>query len=85
MSSALEIFRNACRVKSYCRFDDLAVGDYLVYHFALKDTKYGKRLRVDLGDKFLYLPERFLVPESVVADLNKTQYYLVYRGKECNQ
>lgn len=85
MSSALEIFRNAARVKSYCRFDDLPVGDYLVCNFALKPTKYGMRIRVDLGDKFVYLPERFLVPESVINDLNKTQHWLCYRGKECNQ
>lgn len=45
---------------------------------------YGRTLKVDLGDKFVFLPQRFAVnmaPESVAA-LNTIPQILTYAGKD---
>lgn len=83
---AINILKRASagKNKPYCSFENLPAGDYLIAEFALVDTKHGTRLRLDLGDKVVLLPERFsanLKPEHIV-DLNKSQQFLIYYGKD---
>lgn len=82
--SALQLLKNASNSKPVANFDKLAAGDYFISNFAVVETKFGSRLRIDLGDKAVLLPERFtvgLTPEKV-CELNEGNYILVYKGKD---
>lgn len=82
--SALDSLKIACLPKTFKSFKDLAPGEYIVQHFSTMDTIYGKRLRVDLDECYLYLPERFVksLSEAAVAELNLSPKIMVYTGKD---
>lgn len=80
---AFELLRNACITKQYTSFTKLPFGNYLVEEFSFVQTQYGDRIRVDLGDKYVFLPERFsarLKPEHI-PELNENQRVMVYNGR----
>ena len=85
--SAFQLLKNASNPKPIANFDNLPVGDYFISNFALVETKFGLRLRLDLGDKILFLPERFAIGFTAekVSELNEGHYLLLYKGKECSQ
>lgn len=55
------------------------------------DTKYGKRIRLDIGEKVVFLPTRFIkrIGEenmgSALSEMNKGQYWLIYRRKDSSK
>lgn len=85
--SAFSLFKSACTSKPYVSFDDLAVGDYFIKSFALANTKFGKTIRLDIGEKIVFLPQRFLKQlsedkiEEKLDEMNKGQYWMIYKGK----
>lgn len=83
---AISLLKGACIDKSYCSFKDLQPGDYLISNFFLTETRYGRRLKLDLGDKVVILPERFSVGLKTedVDELNRTPQLFIYRGKDVN-
>lgn len=82
--SALKLLKDASNAKPITNFDDLAVGDYLISSFLLVETKFGSRLRIDLGDKVVFMPARYSVclTHENVKELNDGQYLLCYKGKD---
>lgn len=82
--SSFELLKTLCCNKPYCSFEDLQIGDYFVHKFDFVDTKYGKRLRADLGDKIVFLPKRFSTNITIeaVAELNQTRTIRSYMGKD---
>lgn len=83
---AFQILKKSCCSKPYTNFTKLPVGDYLVSDFIIVDTKFGKKLRVDIGDKLILLPERFtcgLTPAHI-EELNNTTMWMCYRGKDAD-
>lgn len=84
--NALDQLKGICVKKTFKSFKDLVPGEYIVDSFALVSTTYGNRVRVtiDNGSTFLYLPERFVMTESTVAELNETPKIMIYGGKEGN-
>lgn len=82
--SSFELLKTLCCNKPYSSFKDLPIGDYFVHKFDLVDTKYGKRLRADLGDKVVFLPARFAANITIeaVAELNRTRTILTFMGKD---
>ena len=85
--SAFSLLKNLCMNKPCCAFKDLPQGEYLIYDFALVRTKFGVQLRLDLGDKVVFLPERFskhLKPEDI-PELNKPQKILCYNGMDASK
>lgn len=84
MSKSLQLLQEASYCKQYISFEDLPVGDYIVHSFAIVETKnYGKRIRVDLGDKVVLLPQRYIkeIKEENIEELNQGQYMMTFRGK----
>lgn len=80
---AFELLRNACITKKYTSFTKLPLGNHLVEEFSFVQTQYGDRIRADLGDKYVYLPERFsarIKPEHI-PELNENQRVMVYNGR----
>lgn len=85
--AALDILKSQCTSKPYTSFDNLPLGDYLISSFKLINLKnFGIRLRLDLGDKVVFLPERFSrnFTEQHCAEMNCGQYIFKYLGKDVN-
>lgn len=82
--AVFNLLRQACWDKPTVNFNDLPLGEYPVIEFILVQTRYGKTLKVDLGDKFIYLPIRFGVnmTEEKVDILNTLPQTLVYAGRD---
>lgn len=74
---------NSCG-KKYTNFGKLPIGEYPVEKFSFVSTQQGERIRVDLEDYFVFLPQRYF--DNVCAErcavLNKHNYIMVFGGKE---
>lgn len=69
----------------YKNFGDLPLGSYTVKKFLLRNSKFGLKLLVEVGDFYLTLPKRFIDKintEELVAEINKTKWQLTYGGRE---
>lgn len=84
--SALIALNTACGRKVYQSFKDLAIGEYIVNHFRIFDTKYGVRIQIELDDKYKILPERFAknLDQEKIDVLNRSPKIMVYSGKDPN-
>lgn len=78
--------------KRYISFGDLPIGDYIVHRFDLVKTKFGEKVRCDIGDKILFLPKRCIEElaggkdiDSKLIHLNAHKYWLLYRGKDVSK
>lgn len=85
-SSAMKALKAACARKRFASFKDLPVGEYIVNRFSIVDTAHGERIRIDLHDSYMFLPQSFLklLPSDVIEDLNKAPKVMVYNGKDVN-
>lgn len=80
---ALNALKTACSKKKYQSFKDLEPGEYIVNHFTIVETMNGTRLRIELDDKYMYLPERFVRTIGPHIDvLNKSPKVMVFSGKD---
>lgn len=81
---ALGILKSACVNKPYKSFRNLAVGDYVVDNFQRVNTNYGDRLRVELSDCVMYLPERFshLLTDDHLTELNDGTVVMSFSGRD---
>lgn len=82
---AFNLLKQACYgLKRVVAFNELPLGEYPVTEFILTNTRYGETLRVDLGDMYVYLPQRFargMTAEKVV-ELNRIPQILRYTGRD---
>lgn len=83
---ALNTLKVACAPKQFASFKDLSPGDYIVNKFSIVTSAYGDRVRIDLHDSYMYLPERYLktLTEKVIEELNKSPKIMTYGGKDAN-
>lgn len=85
-SVALNTLKAACKHKKFVSFKDLPPGEYIVNKFSITDTMFGERIRIDLQETYMYLPESFfkyLKPHHL-DELNKAPKVMVYEGKDAN-
>lgn len=84
--SAIDILKSACANKPFKSFKNLTIGDYVVDNFQRVITDYGDRLRVELHDCVMYLPERFshLLTDDHLTELNESTVVMSYSGKDSN-
>lgn len=81
--NALEKLRAACAKKViYKSFETLAPGEYTVYEFSKIETKHGHRVRITLEDYSMYLPERVILDDDDITELNASPKIMIYGGKE---
>lgn len=82
--SALSILKAVCVNKPFVSFEGLAEGDYFISSFELVQTKFGKKVGVDIGNKMLLLPERFtkVFTEDNIEELNRGEHIMIYKGKD---
>lgn len=64
------------------RLGDLPRGEYPVEQFSLVETRYGKKLKLDLGDKFVYLPSSASagLNDDKIVELNSLPQIFVWGG-----
>lgn len=81
---ALNTLKAACVHKKFASFKDLSPGEYIVNKFSLVNTMFGERIRIDLHDTYMYLPEGFLkkLSTKLLDDLNRSPKIMVYQGKD---
>lgn len=82
--SALELLRAACLKKTYKGFKELSTGEYMVHSFSKVDTGHGTRIRIDLDEFYMFLPERFAITlnDKHLAELSATRKIMIYSGKD---
>lgn len=78
--------------KKYVSFDNLPIGDYIIESFRLVTTKFGEKVRCEIGDKVVFLPKRCIEEmdgnaniQLKMFELNRGKYWLLYRGKDVSQ
>lgn len=84
--NVVEYLKKACISKPYRSFSNLANGDYEVQSFEQIKTSFGNRIRIELSDCVMYLPERFanILTEETIARLNESTIIMAYSGKDPN-
>lgn len=84
--NALNVLKTACINKPFRSFKNLNVGDYVVLNFQRVNTNYGDRLRIELHDSVMYLPERFanLLTDEHLTELNDSTVVMAFSGKDHN-
>lgn len=87
---AFQALKDSCEInfRPIKPFDDLKVGTYSVDSFSMKNTRYGKRIFVNIEDFCVVLPPRFMErinKPHQIDDLNAEHYNMIYRGKDKNQ
>lgn len=85
-ASAMDALKSAADKKAFQSFKDLEKGEYFIEKFFHIDTQHGTRVRVDLTDTYMYLPERYVkrLTEEICAELSKTPKIMIYKGKDPN-
>lgn len=84
-TAALNTLKLACEWKKFVSFKDLTPGEYIVNKFTVVTTSYGDRVRIDLADSYMYLPEGYLkMLTPVIEELNKLPKIMTYGGKDAN-
>lgn len=84
--NSIKALKVECIGKSFQSFKSLPIGDYIVENFEKISTAHGDRIRVELQNEFVFLPERFLkvlTPEAI-AELNASAVIMSFRGKDQN-
>lgn len=73
--------------KPLVSFSQLPKGEYIVQEFSLVQTKFGPKIKADLGDKVVFLPSRFSanMTEENVAELNNIPQILIFSGIDYNR
>lgn len=81
---AFNLLKQACWNKKLVNFNELPIGEHNISHFSLEQTRFGPSVRVDLGDKYVFLPNRFAKDMNAekIAELNTVPQILIYDGKD---
>lgn len=82
--NAIEVLKTACVSKPFKSFKNLPKGDFVVHEFERVTTDHGERIRVELAEYIVYLPERFskALTEEVIVELNKSTVIMSFSGKD---
>lgn len=84
---ALKKLKSVCQKVNFQSFDKLEPGEYIVHSFTLVDTKLGQRIKVDLDNMFVLLPERFALglSQDTILTLNETPKIMIFKGKDATK
>lgn len=75
--------RALCVGKQFKSFKDLPVGDYVIKKFSVVETTQGARVRIEMKDWYMFLPERYQsLPDEIIAELNESTIVMTYLGKD---
>lgn len=82
-SDVVNVLKMLSVKKSFKSFKDLVPGEYIIEKFAFADTAHGTRVRIDIGETYMLLPQRYNdLTEEQIKLLNSTPKVMVYGGKD---
>lgn len=81
---AFNLLKEACWNKKLVNFSELPIGEHGVSQFSLVQTRFGPTIKADLGDKYIFLPQRFSkdMTEEKIAALNTIPQTLIFKGRD---
>lgn len=81
---AFEKLKKACINKPFVSVSNLPEGNYIVQRFQRLETFNGPRVRVELKDYIVYLPDRFveLLCHDTIKELNQQKVIMKHMGKD---
>lgn len=83
--NAIDRLNNPPLGKPTKNFQDLPLGEHFVKSFRFISTKnYGDKIRIELADSYMYLPERYQMSTEDIADMNKSTVIMKYMGKDAD-
>lgn len=70
--------------RTYLDFKELQPGEYIVNSFSIVESGHGPRVRIDLDENYMLLPERYvkIITAEKIEVLNQSQKMMVYSGKD---
>lgn len=82
--SVMNELKNACVFKKYRSFKDISPGEYIINLFSIVESSHGPRVRVDMNENYMLLPERFtkILTAEKISILNLSQKVMIYSGKD---
>lgn len=83
---AFAALKQACSGQDLVSFRDLPIGEYPVTRFSIIQTRFGPKVKADLGSKSVTLPNRFtskITPDDIIK-LNSVPQIMVYSGKDAS-
>lgn len=83
---AIQALKTACQPKNFFSFRNLPPGDYIIRRFTAVATTHGQRIRIDLDNTYMYLPERFvnILTNEMIEALNATPKMMIFGGYDRN-
>lgn len=58
IDSLIENLKSACANKPTKNFEDLTISEHFVINFQRVKTKFGVKIKIELADSVMFLPER---------------------------
>lgn len=84
--SAIDALKSACLNKPFKSFKNLPISnDYIIERFDMVHTSFGDRIRIEMHDCFMFLPERFsrVLDQDALNKLNKSSVMMLFKGRDC--
>lgn len=81
---ALTILKDTCVKRLFKSFKNLAPGEYIVNSFEKCKTTHGDRIKINMDDSYMLLPERFnkSLSQKDINELNKAPKIMIFGGKD---
>lgn len=81
---AIAALKSAFTPMNFKSFKHLPLGEYTVKSFNVVTTTYGSRVRIEIDDFYMYLPERAALKlnDKLIALLNENTVIMSYMGKD---
>lgn len=80
--SGIANLKSSCVNKPIQSFQNLTIGEHFVLNFQRVKTQFGKKIKIELTDSVMFLPERFQLSNEALENLNKSTVIMVYGGKD---
>lgn len=81
---AIKALKSAFAPMNFRSFKHLSLGEYVVKNFKFVKTSYGQRVRIEIDNFFMYLPERVVdkLDNKLIDVLNSNPVMMTYLGKD---
>lgn len=80
--SGISNLNSACVNKPIQSFKDLPIGEYYIINFQRVKTQFGKKIKIELADAVMFLPERIQLSNANLESLNESTTIMTYGGKD---
>lgn len=81
---AINALKRSCIAREFKSFKNLAIGEYLVDSFQRVSTNFGERIRIEISDYYMYLPQRQsnALTDEFIEKLNASTVIMAFKGRD---